>query len=107
MTDEPDLDDVMRMLRTEYLGAIPSRLAEFDRLFAAWQGGESSAAEGLQRLLHQLTGSAGSYGFAEASAVARALEQRLKPQPPLDAALAAEIGEGRARLAALLLDAAS
>ena len=95
----------MRMLRGEYLDERGPRMAEMQRLIEACASGTTAAVGELHRLMHQLTGSAGSYGFAEISVIARQMEQRLKPLPAPDAALADELRAGAARIVALFDEA--
>src|SRR5437870_5686148 len=67
-------------LREEYLAGMRSQLALLatiaDRLTTA--GNDREALAGLQHETHKIHGSAGSYGFAEASRLAAGLEATAK-----------------------------
>jgi len=101
MSDDA-LDDMMQVLRAEYLAEAPARLAEMAAQLDAWERGSVEAGDKVRRLAHQLTGSAGSYGFTEASNAARQMEQLLKPHPDADAALLAVLRAALAYITAQL-----
>jgi chemotaxis protein histidine kinase CheA len=65
-------------LRERYRASAPSTYAHFEALAARLAGTPESpdALASLRRELHRVRGTAGSYGFAEASRLAAALEQR-------------------------------
>lgn len=89
MSGDDALDAMMQVLRAEYLAEAPARLAEFRTQLDAWEAGDAAACDRLHRLAHQMAGSAGSYGFADASTAARQMERLLQPAPTPDAALLA------------------
>ncbi len=102
MSPDPDeLDAVMAMLRAEYLAEVPDRLRQLDELRAAFAARTPGADDRLHRSMHQLTGSAGSYGFEEVSVIARRLEILLKPHPAPEADLLATIDAGLSEIRAL------
>lgn len=75
----PSISDALAQLRQQFITQLPGRLDQinqhFDRLNPAdWQ---CSAADELHRLVHGLTGSAGTFGMQSVSDAARALELRL------------------------------
>ena len=75
----PPISDALNELRRQFATQLPARLDtirdQSRRLDpAAWQAAE---AEALHRLIHGLTGSAGTFGMQSASDAARALETRL------------------------------
>jgi len=88
MTDGGDaLQQRLAALHAEYLARLPGRLTELDGLLDALRRGDRDSLEPLQRQLHNLTGSAGSYGLDEISRLAREAEQaaaRLGEQTTLD-----------------------
>ncbi|MDX5375517.1 MAG: Hpt domain-containing protein [Gammaproteobacteria bacterium] len=90
MADGGDaLQQRLAALHADYLARLPGRLAELDSLLDALRSGHRDSLEPLQRQLHNLTGSAGSYGLDEISRLAREAEQtaaRLGEQSTLDAA---------------------
>lgn len=102
MSELPDgFDEVMALLRAEYLAEAPKRLEALRELLSCFADDPAAVAE-LHRLMHQLTGSAGSYGFDEVSRIARQLEQKLKPHPAADPVFLAELAKGLDRITELL-----
>lgn len=85
MSDE--FEAVMRQLRLEYLAEVPERVGLLRQAIEGFAAGDAARGDEIYRLFHQLTGSAGSYGFDEASAIARELEHWMKtgPAPSADA----------------------
>ncbi len=81
--------EALAALRDQFQGQLEERVAAIRKVFdllgpAAWQANE---AEGLHRLLHSLTGSAGTFGMNSVSDVSRQLENALAAviktgQPP-------------------------
>lgn len=67
-------------LREEYLRSIRERLDALALLIArlAEHGEDLAAVEDLRREAHKIRGSAGSYGFAEATAIAGEIEDAAK-----------------------------
>ena len=75
MTNGDDaLAETIRLLRVEYLGDAPERVAELWAFHERAENGDSGALDELRRALHKLAGSGGSYGFPELSAKSRAGE---------------------------------
>ncbi len=72
------LERALKVLRTEYLEASPTRVAELWSALARVQNGDTAAVGALGTLAHRLAGSAGSYGFQEVSIAARELDQRCR-----------------------------
>lgn len=78
----PPISDALAELRNQFVDQLASRVetihAHFKRLdLSAWQPAE---AETLHRLVHGITGSAGTFGLLSVSDAARQLETRLAPQ---------------------------
>jgi HPt (histidine-containing phosphotransfer) domain-containing protein len=67
---------VLAALRKEY---APTLRADVHQLTLALEKGDLGAA---RRIAHRLTGTAGSYGFNEASTAARAVEEALEANDP-------------------------
>jgi DNA-binding response OmpR family regulator/HPt (histidine-containing phosphotransfer) domain-containing protein len=72
-------DAVLAVLRERYRSAIGATLASLDRLGGqlADTPTEQAVLESVRREVHRIHGSAGSYGFAAVSRLARVFEQRL------------------------------
>ena len=68
LASDPDLREVVRLFVEE----IPERMQVFENELVAEHWPE------LQRVAHQLKGTAGSHGFAELSKVAAALESTIQ-----------------------------
>ncbi len=66
-SDDPDMSELV----TEYVGSMPQRL---NSILSAY---ERCHREQLIRIVHQLKGSGGGYGFPQLTAAADKLEQRL------------------------------
>lgn len=73
---------VLEALREEYR---PTLREEANRLRAAIEVEDWPAA---RRISHRLAGTGGSYGFKEASAAARAIEEAIDEAPPNARAIA-------------------
>lgn len=90
----------LRELRAEYLRRSPERLAEIEELLA--RAGEDPAHEGtldaLRLRFHSIVGTAGTFGFPEATEMARAAEALLEEQSAHGGLRA----DGRAALANML-----
>jgi diguanylate cyclase (GGDEF)-like protein len=69
VTDQ--LDTSLLGLQREYLAAMPQRLDELRSDIIALGQGAPDAATSLRTRLHRLSGSGGSFGFMELSAIAR------------------------------------
>ncbi len=69
----------LQKLRAGFVDGMPARLADIrsmiDHLLAS--GGDRAALESLHRLVHGITGSAGTFGMPEVSGAARRIEERL------------------------------
>lgn len=93
-------------LKREYAAALPDKLQELqDNWRAAQETGEREPLVAMYRTAHQLTGSGATYGFAEITATARALELYLKPRLRSSQALTTEESSQVAQLLAMLADA--
>lgn len=77
MSRREQLDASLAALRSEYRAALPARLERIDSLLAAGRLKE------LERELHTLAGSAGTFGLA-AVATAASAAQELLAESPLD-----------------------
>lgn len=66
-SDDPDMIELV----TEYVGSMPQRVHSIRTAY------ESGHREHLIRIVHQLKGSGGGYGFPQISTAADKLEQRL------------------------------
>ena len=71
MADREAIQAQLEALKVVFLGQLGARLAELE---TAW---ESQNWSEVHRLAHKLAGTAGTFGVAEISALARSLEQRL------------------------------
>ena len=75
----PSIFNPLAELRRQFLGQLPARLqairTQYQRLTPTTL--QSDEAEMLHRLLHGLTGSAGTFGLSSVSDVARQMEARL------------------------------
>ncbi len=73
----------LALLRQEYAQMLPDKLCELRVLWDGLSTGEWSAEQLGQfiRLAHSLAGSAGTYGFPQVGARARALELAAKSLP--------------------------
>lgn len=70
-TDDPDMSELV----VEYVSSMPQRV---NSILAAY---ERRQREQLIRIVHQLKGSGGGYGFPQLTVVADKLEQRLLAIP--------------------------
>jgi hypothetical protein len=69
-------------LRVAYARTLPGLAIEIEQAVTAWLADSDGArAAEVRRLTHRLTGTSGSYGLAEVSEAARALEA-LTAGPP-------------------------
>lgn len=71
------LSPALQKLLAEYRAALPAKLANIERLQQAAIATEGDELAEYQRAVHQLAGSAGSYGLPEVSTAARALDRYL------------------------------
>ena len=80
-------DEGLEALRDSYAASLPGKLAEIERFWSEVSSTAGGAAlRSLHRAVHSITGSAGTYGFAEISREARAFELAIASQleAPLD-----------------------
>lgn len=81
MTDrEAELNQALAALEAVFLARLPEKLAEIaaaNRILRDHSADQANHQR-LHRCLHNLAGSAGTFGFHEVGSQARALEQRLK-----------------------------
>jgi chemotaxis protein histidine kinase CheA len=77
MEDEApaSLEAAMRALRAEYLFDAPERVRELSAALGRLRAGDASALDDLQRFLHRLAGSGGSYGFPAITERSRTAER--------------------------------
>lgn len=82
-TAEENYQAELTALRAEYAAELPKRLAEIDALWRTLETGEwssnrtSKALKQLHLQVHRLAGAGATFGYAEMSATAQALEKRL------------------------------
>jgi len=76
--NDPDMSELV----TEYVQSMPNRL---NSILSAY---ESRHREQLIRIVHQLKGSGGGYGFPQLTAAADKLEQRLRSLNDQDISMA-------------------
>lgn len=75
------LTDALRDLQVGYLASLPGKVEDLRRMAGQLEGLDRSdpiaerVGADFGRALHRLSGSAGSYGFAEVSRIARGLEK--------------------------------
>jgi HPt (histidine-containing phosphotransfer) domain-containing protein len=96
----PDADEATRqLLRTIWARRRDDVLGRVERIQAALSGERDPAElEAATRQAHMLAGSAGTFGFARASVLAREIEQRLASGGAPDDALRATAAALRAEL---------
>jgi len=72
----PGKQDKFQPLRDAYGAALPGRIAEVCDAWTRVEGGGSEAVDWreFQRLIHTISGSAGTFGFDSVGAKARELE---------------------------------
>ena len=71
MTDDPAIAALLAEARIQYVAGLAAKVADLESLITrgAW--------DEARRAAHKLRGSAGTYGFAEVSAPAAAIEEAL------------------------------
>ena len=77
MTDESsDFQSRYHELKQQFRAGLPARLEHIHTLGYHWLDAESQAASGddFQTLVHNLAGSAGSYGFPEITLLCQKIE---------------------------------
>lgn len=78
-TPEQDFQKFLDQQRADYQRALPEKMAHIRALWNAVAGGDETAPQAeLERLVHTLAGTAGTLGFHEVGAAARALELLLE-----------------------------
>ena len=80
----------MTALLEVYAARLPEKIREVRDLWDQVEGGSDGASERLQRSIHRVAGSAGTYGYAQLSDVARELEHALEDLPPVGTELTSE-----------------
>lgn len=75
MSDDERLINALRALRQDYLSEAPTRVAELRAELQRLESGDMDGLRNLERLLHRLAGSGGSYGLPVVTERARAGEQ--------------------------------
>jgi HPt (histidine-containing phosphotransfer) domain-containing protein len=70
-----------RAIQREYMAEMPDRLRQLRARSLDFRAGDPAATGALRASLHRLAGSAGSYGFPAASALARELEGWIEMEP--------------------------
>lgn len=78
MSDEDELERRLAALRQGYAHKLRARLEALVELAARAKGGDREAFEAAVSEAHKLHGTAGSYGFAQASSVLGEVEVQLK-----------------------------
>lgn len=80
MDREAELNEALRALEGVFLSKLPDKLGEISRANQRLkdQPEDRDNLTTLHRALHNLAGSAGTFGFHEIGTHARALEQRIK-----------------------------
>ena len=75
----PELPQELIELRRQFVSRLPARIDEIAELFHALSDGrwEAGSGETLHRMVHSLTGTAGTFGLHDISRTARRLETRL------------------------------
>jgi HPt (histidine-containing phosphotransfer) domain-containing protein len=100
--DDAALERALAALGAKYLAENPARLAELDASLARAVSGDREALSELRMLLHRIAGSAGSYGFGDATDRARVAEADVARAADSGSPLTPEIGRQLAgRLAEL------
>lgn len=72
------LSPALQKLLAEYRQALPAKLDHIMALHQAVASQTTPDLEGYHRAVHQLAGSAGSYGLPDVSTAARALDHYLR-----------------------------
>ncbi len=72
-------EEVLATLRLEYVEGLPGRIAQARQLLAECEAspGLDKPLEELHRLLHTMTGTAGTFGFEALSQQARVIDLKL------------------------------
>jgi len=101
MTDLADFEAKLELLNAAYVADLPGRLRQIEREWGQWplDAWDDEKFQTLHRMVHSLTGSGKTFGFALLSEAARTLEEYLKS---LAQAKAAPGKEQRKRIQILL-----
>lgn len=76
-----DFLERLQALREDYVARLPERIAEIEQEWRALDEGDTAeTSEALYRKLHTMAGSAGTFGMADPSRQARAIELHLQNQ---------------------------
>jgi chemotaxis protein histidine kinase CheA len=103
--------DWLRDARSIYLSDAPAKITDLERAISAVEQNPSSNSHErrLRRLLHNLIGSGGSYGFPAISETARQmsdrLHKRLNARLPVDADTVADLRQQLDELRSIFHDA--
>lgn len=82
-TPQQDFQKFLDQQRADYRRALPEKMAHVRALWNALASGDEAALQAeLERLVHTLAGTAGTLGFHEVGAAARALELLLRQATP-------------------------
>ncbi|WP_341917367.1 Hpt domain-containing protein [Polaromonas sp. YR568] len=82
-TPQEDFQKFLDQQRADYRRALPEKMAHIRALWTAVAGDDDMALlTDLERLVHTLAGTAGTLGFREVGAAARALELLLEQAAP-------------------------
>lgn len=74
-----ELQEKMRVLRVAYAAQLPEKIRQIEEACAGYQSRlDEETLHAIHRMVHSLTGSGATFGFAELSQVARVLEEYLK-----------------------------
>lgn len=74
-----ELQEKMRVLRVAYAAQLPEKIRQIEEACAGYQSRlDEETLQALHCMVHSLTGSGATFGFAELSQVARVLEELLK-----------------------------
>ena len=80
MTEKPPgIESQFALLQVEFQRGLPARIEQMEAAWAEAERGALPALATLQRHVHSLAGSAGTFGAQAVGYAARALEQVLKP----------------------------
>lgn len=106
MDKQAELNAKLETLRQSFVAQLPTRFTDID---TAWQqvlagDGDQAALATVHRLVHSLTGTAGTFGMMELSEHARATERLLKGMVAQQDALAAPERDQVATMIAQLRD---
>ena len=77
---DSELERKLAEVRQAYVEKLPLRLEDIRAHFEQARAGDPDAFATLHRLVHSLTGSAGTFGFHDLSMLARVIERSIKAQ---------------------------